>query len=59
MNKKIKSITNFKCKLYETFYPNFKSITKPSRTESFDSDLTIDRNGRRKTKFFGMIRLFI
>lgn len=28
----------------------FKSIIRPSRTESIDSDLIIDRNGRRKTK---------
>lgn len=34
--------------------PNFKCDFKVSRTESFDSDLIIDRNGRRKTKIFGM-----
>jgi len=42
-----------RCSLYESFFPNFKSNIKPTRTESADSDLIYDRNGRRKSKFFG------
>lgn len=34
--------------LYLKFFPNFTPLWKPSRTESYDSDLIIDRNGRRK-----------
>jgi hypothetical protein len=34
--------------LYHSFFPNFTPLSKPSRTESLDSDLIIDRNGRRK-----------
>ena len=40
--------------LYESSFPNFESTSKPTRTESLDSDLIIDRNGRHKTKFFGL-----
>ena len=42
---------------YAHFFPNFKSSCMPSRTESRNSDLIIDSNGARKTKFFG-IRLY-
>lgn len=48
---------DIKCSLYESFYPNFKSIINPTRTESIDSDLIIDRNGRSKNKLFGCIQI--
>ncbi len=40
-----------KISLYD-FFPKFKANSKFSRTES-SIDLIVDRNGRRKNKFFG------
>jgi hypothetical protein len=41
-------ISDVRRSLYHSFFPNFTPLHKPSRTESVDSDLIIDRNGRRK-----------
>ncbi len=52
LNKKIEADSTDKKsdvrRLYHSFFPNFTPLSKPSRTESLDSDLIIDRNGRRK-----------
>lgn len=39
---------NKKYLLYRTFFSNFIPFYKPSRTESSESDIIIDRNGKRK-----------
>jgi len=41
-------ISDIRYNLYHSIFPNFTPLWKPSRTESVDSDLIIDRNGRRK-----------
>lgn len=54
-NSKIElGVSNVRYSLYQYIFPNFKFTCKPSRTESPQSDLIIDGNGRRKTKFFGL-----
>lgn len=43
-----------RCNPYQKFFPNFKPLITPTRTESFDSDIHIGINGKVKNPIFGI-----